>query len=227
VTKAVSQNYEPSKELLHPLDTFRLMTNSCIGIGLKEGVTSLKSLSLIAYHRLRDFDVPSYYRLCAISHAVGILKNYRRASRRGKKPKTPVSSRPVLVTCYGFKIMGDKLRLPLRPHCYLWITLNRHTLETLSPRGLSVRSVCLTARTVSIAFSKEVVELEPKGLIGMDRNLDNVTVASSDDSNQVYDLSRASEIKGMYRGSSLILSATTSESEDASSASTGQERNIE
>jgi len=199
VIKAVSQNYEPSGELLSLLDAFRLMTNSCIRIGLEEGVTSLKSLSLKAYHRLRGFDVPSYYKLCAISHAVGILRSYRRASRSDKKPKIPFSSRPMLVTCYGFKIVGDKLRLPLRPSRCLWIALNHHTVQTLSAPGLSVRSVCVTTRTVGIAFSKEVVETKPEGLIGMDRNLDNVTVASSDGSSQIYDLSKATEIKARYR----------------------------
>ena len=175
------------------------MANSCIKIGLEEGVTSLKSLSLKAYHKLRGFEVPSYYRLCAMSHVVGILRNYRRASRRGKKPKIPFSSRSVLVTCYGFKIVEDRLRLPLKPHRYLWIALNHHTLETLSAPDLTVGSVCLTTRRVSIVFSKEIVEAEPKGLIGMDRNLDNVTTASSDGLSRIYDLSKATEIKTRYR----------------------------
>lgn len=104
------------------------------------------------------------------------------------------------MTCYGFKIVEDKLRLPLKPHRYLWITLNHHTLEVLSAPGLTVRSVCLTARTVNTAFSKETAEAEPIGLVGIDRSLDNVTTASSDGSCQVYDLSRATEVKARCRG---------------------------
>jgi putative transposase len=41
--------------------------------------------------------------------------------------------------------------------------------------------------------------VKPAGLIGMDRNLDNVSTASSDGSIRVYDLSKATEIKAKYR----------------------------
>ena len=43
--KSVKQNYTPSEQLLDLLNDFRLMVNDCIRIGLKENVTSLKSLS--------------------------------------------------------------------------------------------------------------------------------------------------------------------------------------
>lgn len=74
--KSVKQNYNPSEKMLDLLNDFRLMVNDCIRIGLKENVTSLKSLSLKAYHQLSNYQVPSYYRLCAISAAAGMLKNY-------------------------------------------------------------------------------------------------------------------------------------------------------
>ncbi|HEX9428834.1 MAG TPA: transposase, partial [Candidatus Bathyarchaeia archaeon] len=41
-----------------------------ITIGLETGRTSLKSLCLVSYHRLKIFETPSKYRLCAISRAV-------------------------------------------------------------------------------------------------------------------------------------------------------------
>jgi len=57
----------------------------------------------------------------------------------------------------------------------------------------------LTTRTLSINFSKETVEIEPAGLIGIDRNLDNVSLASSARSTERFDFSTATETKAMYR----------------------------
>ena len=48
--KSVKQNYEPTAELLDLLEDFRLMVNDCIRIGVETGTTSLKGLSLKAYH---------------------------------------------------------------------------------------------------------------------------------------------------------------------------------
>ena len=75
--KAVRQNYRPTDELLSLLEDFRCMVNDCVRIGLKENVTSMKSLSMKAYHQLSAYDAPTRYRLTAISRAAGILRNYR------------------------------------------------------------------------------------------------------------------------------------------------------
>jgi putative transposase len=191
--KAVKQNYASSPELLNLLDEFRRMVNDCVRLGLAENVTSMKALSKKAYHELARYDVPTYYRLTAISKAAGILRNYRHALRKQPRVKKPYATRLVLVDCYGFKIINGKLRLPIRAREYVYIPLNAYTLQSIE--GHVVRSVCLTACTVSVAFSKEAAQIEPAGLIGIDSNLDNVTTASSDGDVKRYDLSRANEIK--------------------------------
>jgi len=104
----------------------------------------------------------------------------------------------MLVDCYGFRIQGKRLRLTLRAHEYIYIPLNNHTLEVLSRPGHTARSVCLTTDTVNIVYSKEVTPVEPVGLIGIDRNLDNITVATNGDV-KAYDLSEATRIKSTYR----------------------------
>lgn len=91
--KAVQQNYTPNSQLLGLLEQFRQMVNNCIRVGLAENVTSLKSLSLKTYRQLEQYDSMSYYKLCAISKAAGILKNYRKAKRRGKPLKQPYAHR--------------------------------------------------------------------------------------------------------------------------------------
>ncbi len=175
------------------------MLNNCIRIGLAENVTSLKSLSPKAYRQLEQHDAMSYYKLCAISKAAGILKNYRKAKRKKQHVDEPYAQRPQLTTCYGFKICNGNLLLPIKPKSKIRIHLNHHTLQVLSELGLTARSVTLTATTITIAYRKDVPTLESIGLMGIDRNLDNVTVADSNGSIMRHNLAEAAEIKTMYR----------------------------
>jgi len=196
--KAVQQRYTPNSELLGLLEQFRQMVNNCIRIGLAENVTSLKSLSLKAYRQLEQYDAMSCYKLCAISKAAGILKNHRKASGKGKPVKQPYARRPQLATCYGFKISGASLQLPIKPGKKIRIPLNHHTSQILSETGLAARSVTLTANTITVSYSKDIQTLEPNGLMGIDRNLDNVTAVDSNGSITRHNLSEATEIKAMY-----------------------------
>nr|MDO8135294.1 transposase [Candidatus Njordarchaeum guaymaensis] len=169
------------------------MVNDCIRVGLAENATSMKALSKRTYHELAKYDVPTYYRLTAISKAAGILRNYRHALRKQPKVKKPYATRLVLVDCYGFRVIKGMLRLPIRAREYVCIPLNPHTLQSIESH--TIRSVCLTSSTLSLAYSKETSQIEPKGLIGIDSNLDNATIADSGGSIQKYNLSRATEIK--------------------------------
>jgi len=103
----------------------------------------------------------------------------------------------MLTTCYGFKIQNGLLRLPVRRRRYVYVKLNSHTLHVLS--GVSVRSVTLTPDSLSLTYSKETIEIEPEGYVGIDRNLDNATSASTDGTVKTFDLSMATRIKTDYR----------------------------
>ena len=113
VFKSVWQRYAPTPEIAWLLEQFRGMLNDCIRIGLAENVTGLKSLSLKAYRQLSRYDVASYYKLCAISAATGILRNYRKAKRNNPHVREPYARRPRLTTCYGFKVRDGELSLPI------------------------------------------------------------------------------------------------------------------
>jgi putative transposase len=194
--KAVRQRHQASCELLRLLDEFRRMVNVCVSVGIDENISSLKLLSSKSYHRL-SCDLLSYYRLCAISTATGILRNYRKAKRKNSMTTFPYARRLMLTTCYGFKIKEGFLRLPVKPQQYVYVKLNSHTLQVLS--GLDVRSVTLTPDSLSITYSKEMAETETEGFVGVDRNLDNVTTASTDKIMRRYDLSKVTDIKSTYR----------------------------
>ena len=145
------QRFNPDEQILHLMESFRRMTNDCMRIGLAEGRTSLKSLSLACYPRLKSYETPSAYKLCAISKAAGILKNYRRLSR--KHPvKEPYCTRPSLTTCYDLKTLAGKLRV----HRNLEIPLNNYVEHFLSQPDVEVRSVSLTAESTSISVMRRV-----------------------------------------------------------------------
>jgi len=194
--KSVRQKHQASSDLLRLLDEFRRMVNVCIAIGIEENISSRKTLSLASYHRLSR-DILGYYRLGAIGIATGILRNYQKAVRKNPRTRIPYARRLMLTTCYGFKIQENLLRLPVKPREYVYLKLNEHTLQVIS--ALNVRSVTLTPDWVSISYSKEMVEIEPEGYLGVDRNLDNVTTASVNGTARAFDLSKATRIKADYR----------------------------
>jgi len=103
----------------------------------------------------------------------------------------------MLTSCYGLTIKNGLLRLPVRPREYVYLKLNGHTLQVIS--GLNVRSVTLTPGPVSICYTKEIVQIESEGYLGVDRNLDNVTIASIEGTARRFDLSKATRIKADYR----------------------------
>ena len=199
VVKSVRQYYSPTKETHGLLEDFRLMVNDCVRIGLKENITSMRRLCLASYRALAEHPAVTYYRLTAISRAAGVLRSYRKSLRRNSQMKIPHAKKLMLTDCYGFRIQDGRLRLTLKTHEYTYIDLNPYTLAAI--KGYTVRSVTLTPTVLSIAYSKEVEETETKlsGAIGIDRNLDNITVASSDATIQRFELSKSAEIKRVYR----------------------------
>lgn len=143
------------------MESFRRMTNDCIQIGLTEGRTSLKSLSLACYPKLKRYEVPSAYKLCAISKSSGILKHHRKLSRR-HHVKQPYCTRLSLTSCYGVKITAGKLQMPGNVE----ILLNSYVQRFLSQPGVEVRSVTLTAESARISVRKQVEPMKCSGDAG-------------------------------------------------------------
>ncbi len=172
--KSVKQNYAASTTVLELLENFRRITNETVRIGLENNARSLKRLSKLAYHKLSKI-TPAYYRLTAISRAVGILSARDKSLKRGRVLRSPYCLKPMLVSCYGFKIVDGSLRLPVGNRRFEYVRLNAHTLSVLSEPALRVRSFTLSASTLSICISKEVAENECTGIAGVDRNLRELT----------------------------------------------------
>lgn len=170
------------------------MTNDCIKIGLDNNVSTMKKLCSISYPKLCRYDIISYYKLCAISRAAGILANRKKSIRRGFPTKDPCIKKHILTSCYGFKIKGRILKIPVGNKKYYNIPMNAHTRLLLSEQSLIVRSFTLTANnSVSISYSKDAVDIECTSTNGIDRNLRNLTVGNCEKVVH-YDLSDTIEI---------------------------------
>ena len=188
--KSITQVYLPTDRLLSVMEDFRRMTNDCIRIGLKferqngGSVTpSMKKLSQISYGELRArYGGYSGYQLCANSKAAGILAARRKSIRRGFPTKTPYLSRPMLVSCYGFRIEGGNLIIHLDAGSFESIPLSSHCRVLLSNPELRVCSFTVTRESLSLCVSKivrEIADEELTGAVGVDRNLRNLSVGDS------------------------------------------------
>jgi len=148
---------------------------------------------MLSYKELRQYRVPSYYKLCAISRAAGILAARQKSLRRGFPTKDPYSLKPQVTAYQGFKIENGTLKIPVGSRRYNYVPLNAHTLSVLSEQGVTVRSFTLTETSLSLCISKLVAEVECSGTVGVDRNLRNLTVGNDARTLQ-YDLSEAVRI---------------------------------
>lgn len=158
------------------MEMFRQMVNHCIRIGLENNCSTLKRLSSISYHELKQYDVLSYYKLNAISQACGRLSQMKRAIKKGNKPRSPYIKKPYLVSCYGFTINGMLLSIPVSNRNFVNVLLNDYTASRLKEG--KPRSFTITENSLSICIRKEVSEIKPENVIGIDRNLRNVTIST-------------------------------------------------
>src|SRR5437870_1259818 len=114
------------------MEIFRKMINDCIRIGLNNNISTMEKLCRLAYPQLAKYDIISYYKLCAISHAAGILNNRKKSLQRGHKPRHPYTRQLFLISCYRFKIVNGVLKVPIGNRQYFDILLNNYVKNILS-----------------------------------------------------------------------------------------------
>lgn len=176
--KSVRQNYIPNTEQLWMMAIFKDMVNHCIEIGLQNNTSTLKKLSILAYRVLAKYPIQSKYKLTAISQAARRLTQYKKDIKNGKKIKSPFVKKPYLVSCYGFKINGCLLSFPVSNRNFVNILLNNHTEKILYDDTLKPRSFTITPTSLSISIQKNVEPITPESIMGIDRNLRNITIST-------------------------------------------------
>jgi len=161
--KLVTQPIQLNNDLLQMMETFRMMINHYIRIGLENECCTLKRLSQLAYRRLSEFDVLSSYKLNAISQACESLSLMKQSTKRGIKTKSPYVKKPYITNCYGFKINGILFTIPYKKGAPINILLNNYTTEILSTPGITVRSFTISSNNMlSISYSKDVNPIDCK-----------------------------------------------------------------
>ncbi len=173
--KSIRQNFTPNTEQLQMMETFSEMISHSIRIGLDHDCSTMKKLSMLSYSQLRDYPVLSYYKLTAISQAAGRL-SLKKDIKKGRKVKSPFVRKSYLVSCYGFKINGMLLSFPLNRE-FANAPLTDHTVSELS-NGIRARSFTMTPTSLSISIQKDIPEIKPESVIGIDRNLRNITIST-------------------------------------------------
>ncbi|MGI0046766.1 MAG: hypothetical protein ACREBB_06215 [Nitrosotalea sp.] len=113
-----------------------------------------------------------------MSQACGRLSQMKKDIKKGKRVRSPFVRKPFLVSCYGFKINQMMLSIPIRNRNYVNIILNDHVIKKLAEDGIKPRSFTITPDSLSISVRKEIQEIIPQNVIGIDRNLRNVTIST-------------------------------------------------
>ena len=181
------------------MEIFRRMVNDCIKIGITNEVSTLKRLCMLSYSGLSKYNVLTYYKLCAVSHAAGILANRKKSMKRGLKPRNPYARRALLSSCYGFKLVdNNSLKVPFANRQFINIPLNDYVRRILSNRELRIRSFTITCDSLSICISREAKAVDCEATEGIDRNLRNITVGNRDNLVQ-YDLTKTVDITANTR----------------------------
>jgi putative transposase len=88
-------------------------------------------------------------------------------------------TRPLLVSCYYFKIREGFLCFKIRKRREVRISLTEHTKREIQKQGVKVRSFTITQSSLSLSFRKEVTYSTPKSFLGVDRNASNVTCGNN------------------------------------------------
>ena len=190
--KSIKQDHVFSNDITLLMETFKEMVNFCIKIGLQENISTLKKFSSLHYKDLSQFEIQSKYKLTAMSQAMGKLAQRKRDMKKGKILKSPYITKPYLVSCYGLKITGMLLSFPISNDDKFLVKLNEYTMSQLE--DVEPRSFTITPNSISISVRKEVVQIMPENVIGIDRNLRNVTI-STDDGTVTYKTNKLLSIK--------------------------------
>lgn len=163
------------------MNIFRDMVNHCIRIGLENNCCTMKKLSLLSYSTLTEYPIQAKYKLTAIAQAAGRLAQMKHNIRKGRKTRSPFVRKPYLVSCYGFKINGCLLSFPVRNGEFVNILLNDYVVRYLS-KDVEPRSFTITPISISITVRRDIPQMFIEGVMGIDRNLRNITISTRNQS---------------------------------------------
>lgn len=198
VTKCVWQLHDKNNELKDLFNYFRYCANYILMKGVESGKTSRNSLHHLCYFDLKD-DYHSNYIQGATSVAISKLKVWnKRKSKKTSKFYRPIIRKNVIeLNNKSYKIKDGVIRIPIKPRQYCYIKLTSYAIQQIKDKKLG--SITLTPEKLIIPYSTEIEPKITTNYIGLDRNFDNVTGFDTKGNIMIYDLSKANQIKEIYR----------------------------
>jgi hypothetical protein len=149
-------------EALSLLQDFRLAVNKAVRASIEARVSSRNGISRLLYRTFRE-EHPGMYAKHLVSSfevAAGILKNYRKRLRHGKRCGTPFVKRLMMKAenqAYKLDRAEGIIDLPIRAGCHVELTLvvSRYHRRYLNDETLSLGSLTVLPDRVIVAFRKE------------------------------------------------------------------------
>jgi putative transposase len=144
------------------LQEFRLAVNKAVRSSFDARVSSRNGISKLLYRIFRE-EHPGMYSQHLVSSfevAAGILKNYRRRLRHGRRCGTPFVKRLMMKAenqAYKLNRTDGVIDLPIRAGCHvkLRLVVSRYHRRYLNDETLSLGSLTVLPDRVIVAFRKE------------------------------------------------------------------------
>jgi len=172
------------------------MCNDAIRIAVQENAKSRFGLIQLAYPRLKGYGLHTHYILSACEVAYSVFKNKRR------KAIPQVRGAFLKLDNQSYQLSHLLLRIPTTPRNFVFLTLegSDYHLSFIGDPHLRRGSVTITERSVSVAFSRQVLLLNTIGNVGLDVNERNVTMTATDGhERKLTELGEVVEIKERYK----------------------------
>ena len=174
-------------EAISLLCDFRLAVNKAVRAGLDARVSSRNGITKLLYRAFRE-EHPGMYSQHLVSSfevAAGVLKNYRKLLRHGRRCETPFVKRLMMKAenqAYRLDRTEGTIDLPIRAGCHIKLRLvvSRYHRQYLNDETLSLGSLTVLPDRVIVAFRKEAPKpIATRSVLSLDtneRSLDGIFV---------------------------------------------------
>lgn len=189
--KTVTFKINSTPQLTTLLETFRDMVNEAIRIGYeKRPKTRFQLISQAYEHFKKCYGLHTHYILSACECGFAMLRN----RRWRKKPYAKHLFLKLDNQTYQLNYM--MLRIPVKPREFIMIPLRggEYQFSFLRDSTLKRGSITLQPAQLSVAFSKEVAEIQPLRKVALDLN--EKSLVSSDE--EIHDLYKVASFSHQY-----------------------------
>ena len=144
--------YEPDQAVRPLLETFRMMVNHALWVGVHRGIRGRFHLIKAVYEESRRYGLHTHYTLNACEVASAILKNHRGNHR------APLARKLFLkLDNQTYQLRDGTLSIPIKPRQFLTLRLRigDYQRQFLNDSTLRLGSITLTESKLTVAFNHQ------------------------------------------------------------------------